>query len=234
MNKIVILIPAYNPLSTLVQFVKQLLNMADVLVVDDGSGEKYKPIFAELQQLKGCTVITNEVNGGKGRAIKNGILHILRRKKTCEGVLTVGAHGQHDLEDVELVLEQRKVFSDGIILGVRELQTENMPMLNVLQTRAANILFELLFRKKLLDTQTGLRFLPHKDLAWLQKVHGESFSYDTNMLVQAIRRGVPIYEVPIGRAKIRTNSVMQYDEIVSGRKIVAQMWESFIKNRVPN
>ena len=234
MKKPVILIPAYNPLSTLVKFVKQLLEITDVLVVDDGSEPKYKPIFAELRQLKGCTVITNEANGGKGRAIKNGILYVMRHLKKYDGILTVGAHGQHDLKDVEIVLEQRKIFSDGIILGVRELETDNMPILNLLQTRAANILFELFFRKKLLDTQTGLRFLPRKDLTWMQKVHCESFNYDTNMLVQGIRRGIPIYEVPIGRAKIRSNSMMQYDEIISGRKIAAQIWQSFIKNRVPN
>lgn len=230
MKRTIILIPAYNPLSTFLQFVKKLLPLADILIVNDGSDEKHRPLFQQLQQLEGCSVVSNEINLGKGRAIKNGLQHILNRYPVGDGVLTVGAHGQHDIEDIQLLLQQRHVFSDGIILGIRDLDAAYIPAFQQVQNKAAQLLFELLFRKKLLDTQTGLRYLPWKELSWLQHVQGETFNYDTNMLVQAIRRHVPIYEVPIGRAKIRSNSIMRYDEIIDTRTIAAQMWKSFIKN----
>lgn len=210
---------------------KNLCSRGHVLVVDDGSDSRYTPIFEKIRTFDHCTVITNGENIGKGRAIKNGLHYILQHFQHVQGVLTVGAHGQHDLEDVDLLLAQQKVFSDGIILGVRQFDFGHISKLHTLQNLAATILFELFFRKRLIDTQTGLRFIPYNELSWLKNVYGDSFNYDTNMLVQAIKREVPIYEVPIGQVKIRKNSIVQYDELIHGRKVVEKMWIAYLKNR---
>ncbi|MGM9949185.1 MAG: glycosyltransferase family 2 protein [Lysinibacillus sp.] len=233
MGDIIVVIPALNPLRSLLAFVEQLraAEIKKVLIINDGSGEKYAPIFEELHSQPHCIVLEHERNAGKGRALKTGFDYIMKHEMKAEGLLTVGAHGQHTIEDVELMLESAKLFSDGVVLGVRQFRSREMPMISFLGNQAASILFELLFHHRLLDIQTGLRYIPKRELYWLRKVEGEQADYDTNMLVEAIRRGLPIYEIPIGEARVRKNSIMQYDELIGAKKMLQQVWKTFLASK---
>lgn len=233
MGDIIVVIPALNPLQSLLSFVEQLKakEIKKVLIINDGSEEKYTPIFEELKNQSHCIVLEHNRNVGKGRALKTGFDYILKHEKKVEGLLTVGAHGQHTTTDVELMLESAQLFSDGIVLGVRQFRSGEMPMISFLGNQATSILFELLFHHRLLDIQTGLRYIPKRELFWLRKVEGEQADYDTNMLVEAIRRELPIYEIPISEARVTKNSVMHYDEIIGTRKMLQQVWKTFLASK---
>ena len=233
MGEIVVVIPAFNPLQSLPAFVEQLKakEIEKVLIINDGSAEKYKSIFEELKHQSHCIVLEHNENTGKGRALKTGFGYILKHEKKVEGLLTVGAHGQHTIEDVELMLESAKLFSDGIVLGVRQFRSREMPMMSFLGNQAASVLFELLFHHRLLDIQTGLRYIPKRELYWLRKVEGEQADYDTNMLVEAIRRELPIYEIPMSEARVRKNSIMHYDEIIGVKRMLQQVWKTFLASK---
>lgn len=228
MGQVIVVIPALNPLPTILSFVKKLkaLPIANIIVINDGSDEKYSGLFAQLSEEQ-CIVLTHDKNLGKGRALKTGMDYIIKSSLQTKGIITVGAHGQHSVLDVEQVLSSTKVFSDGIVLGIRDFKTSEYPFSSKLQNRASSMLFELFIRKRLLDTQTGLRYIPREHLSWLCKVKGESFRYDTNMLIEAIKRKVPIYEVPVGHAKLRKNSIIYYDEVINPAKILQQLWMNF-------
>ena len=129
------------------------------------------------------------------------------------------------------IIASTKIFSDGIILGVRDFKSKELPISTFIENRAASMLFELFFHKRLLDTQTGLRYIPKHELLWLRKIPGESFNYDLTMLVAAIKRKITLYEVPIGQAKLRKNSVVYYDEVLSPANIAKQIWMNFVKTR---
>ncbi|MER2029734.1 MAG: glycosyltransferase [Solibacillus sp.] len=232
MEQVIVMIPALNPLPVLLQFVRKMraLPIANIIVINDGSDEKYNGLFEQLQQ-EGCEVLTHDKNLGKGRALKTGMEHILKFRMQTKGIITVGAHGQHSVLDVEQVLSSTKIFSDGIILGIRDFKDSDYPFISKLQNRAYSMMFELLIRKRLLDIQTGLRYIPRGNLPWLCKVKGESYHYDTNMLIEAIRRKVPVYEVPIGHAKLRKNSIIYYDEVLNPTKIFQQLWSNFLHKR---
>ncbi|MEG0473042.1 MAG: glycosyltransferase family 2 protein, partial [Solibacillus sp.] len=229
-EQIIVLIPALNPLPTIIEFVEKIEKLAveKIIIINDGSGEKYKETFETLHN-KGHIVLTHEQNYGKGHAIKTGIRYLLNSSLHTKGIITVGAHGQHSILDVEQMISSTKIFSDGIILGVRDFKNSDYSVLHQLQNRANSMLFELFFHKRLLDIQTGLRYVPRQHLTWLQQVKGETFNFDTNMLVEAIQRKVQLYEVPIGYAKLRKNSVIYYDEVVHPTKILQQLWAKFRK-----
>ena len=54
------------------------------------------------------------------------------------------------------------------------------------------------------------------------------------MLIEAIKRNVPLYEVPIGYAKLRKNSIIYYDEVLDPTKILQQLWLNFLrKDKMP-
>lgn len=121
MKNIAAIIPAYNPQQSLITFVHQLLTttITQIIVVDDGSDVKYKDIFEDLKQIDGCQVLQHNINIGKGGALKTAFTYIQEHRRMFRGVLTVGAHNQHTLQDIRLILTMTKVFSEGIVLGVR-------------------------------------------------------------------------------------------------------------------
>ena len=64
--KTIVIIPAYEPEEKLIPLTQQLIaKNLEVVVVDDGSGENYLPIF---NQLTGAPVLTHPENKGKGKA----------------------------------------------------------------------------------------------------------------------------------------------------------------------
>lgn len=231
MERPIVIIPALNPLPALVCYAKNLieLDIQQIIIVNDGSDSKYNPVFQELSGLNKCVVLEHTENKGKGRALKTGFGYVLRHFPKSRSILTVGAHGQHDIDDVKCILHNLELFSNGIILGVRNFRSKDLPLMNTVGHQAASFLFQLLFHRRILDIQTGLRSIPVKELPWLLKVPGDSYDYDVNMLVEAIRRKIPIYEIPIGQARIKKNSVIHYDEIMDIREMIHQIFANFTK-----
>ena len=233
MKEIVVVIPAYNPLPSLVPFVQKLTSFQfkQIIIINDGSYKNTLPIFEQLADLESCIVLHKEENSGKGGALKVGFKYILSHHKKIKGVITAGAHGQHQLDEIKLIADTSDIFSDGIILGVRQFRSKDIPLINFFANRAASMLFETFFHRRLLDIQSGLRFISKKELFWVKKVPGQGFNFDTNMLVEAIQRGVSIYEVPIGGVRIKKNSIIFYDEILHPSLMLQQIWKSFLKRK---
>lgn len=73
-DDVVIIIPAYNPDSKFISFLRALkaAKYKHILVVDDGSREDTKHFFEEAQKEYGCHVVTHSINLGQGRAYKSG------------------------------------------------------------------------------------------------------------------------------------------------------------------
>lgn len=124
-----------------------------------------------------------------------------------------------------------KVFSEGIVLGVRNFHSVDSTFLSYWGNRATSLLFELLYHRKLMDTQTGLRYISMNELPWLMKVKGEHYDYDTNMLIAALKRKCPIFEIEIGQLRIKKNSIIQYDEITNAGSIITRMLMNYLRPR---
>ena len=70
-----VIIPAYEPDERLISLLEDFRDQGirDVVVVDDGSGEQYREIFRRVSEILpslGGTLLTHDVNRGKGRALK--------------------------------------------------------------------------------------------------------------------------------------------------------------------
>lgn len=233
MNKIAAIIPAYNPQQSIVTYVHQLFatEIKEIIIVNDGSDLKYTAIFEELNAIENCHVLDHDQNFGKGQALKTAFSYVLAKKEQIQGVMTIGAHGQHTVHDVKLILTMTKVFSEGIVLGVRNFHSSDSTLFTYWGNRAMSLFFDFLFHRKLMDTQTGLRFIAKKELPWLLDVKGEHFDYDTNMLITALKRKCPIFEVAIGQVRLKKNTVIQYDEVITAGTVIVRMLESYLKPR---
>ena len=120
----IILIPAYKPDQSLVRLARALRKQdpaAGILVIDDGSGSAYAPIFTELR-IDGVTVQTHPANKGKGAALRTGIAWA-KANRPDEVIVTADADGQHLPRDIFRVGVRTKTAAAAgqrsIILGVR-------------------------------------------------------------------------------------------------------------------
>lgn len=95
--KTMILIPALAPGAELIDYLQALSDaqLGQLVVVDDGSGPDYAPIFALAAQIPGCTVLRHEQNRGKGDALKTGLRYFqeLPDRSEYNGVVTADADG---------------------------------------------------------------------------------------------------------------------------------------------
>ena len=233
MEQQIILIPAYNPNKTLLSFVENLVEhpFLQIIIVNDGSGEHTEPLFQTLSKIERVTILNHANNEGKGRAIKTGLTYIIKSFKKYEAVITAGADGQHSVEDLIRLSNSSRIFSGGIIIGIRNFKSELMPKHSFLKNRVTSILFDILFKKRLLDVQSGLRFFARKDVPWIRKVRGDQFDFDIHVLTEAIHRKIPIYEVPIGKAKMTKNIFLQYDEVYHPKILSKSYLEIFLRDK---
>lgn len=211
----IILIPAFNPNKSLITFIESLLvyPFLHIVIVNDGSNQEAEPFFQILSRLQHVTVLNHSKNEGKGYAIKTGLTYIIKNFKFYKGVITTGADGQHSVEDVIRISNSTRIFTNGMIIGTRDFRSNLVPKNSFLNNRITSILFNILFNKRLLDVQSGLRYYSKADILWIRNVQGKQFEFDINVIIEAINREISIYEIPIGKAKMTKNVFLQYDEV---------------------
>jgi len=110
-----ILIPAYNEELTVGSVVALARKYGDVLVVDDGSTDR----TSEIAQRAGAVVIRHPVNRGKGAALKTGFEYALSRE--YEVVVTLDADGQHNPDEIPLLMEPIIRGEADLVIGSRYL-----------------------------------------------------------------------------------------------------------------
>ncbi len=193
-----VLIPAYQPDVRLPRLILEL-HRADpstkIVVVDDGSGQKFSDIF-EASATAGAHVISYENNHGKGYALREGftwIRDVAGDSQEC--VVTADADGQHTLKDIFRV--GRTCTDTGkSVLGVREF-VGHVPARSRIGNTATSALFWLATGWKLKDTQTGLRAFPLALLPTLLEVQGDRYEYELRVLLHLAKFRHPVSQIPI-------------------------------------
>lgn len=197
-DKIVAVIPAFEPPCSFVGYAEALLKqIPNLVVVDDGSGEKYAHIFKRLEGLKGCTVISYAHNRGKGYALCRAFEYLKQNFNGEYVFVTADCDGQHLINDVLKVCESAFNEPNALHLGSRDFDDPVVPKRSKNGNVITRRLFGFLYGLKLKDTQTGLRAFSYGLLDLLLQIRGERFEYEMNMLVQMQKRGVPVKETPV-------------------------------------
>ena len=77
--KTALIIPAYKPDKEMLELLERFRGNEDFcpVVVDDGSGEAFEPIFAAVPDF--AVLLRHEVNRGKGAALKTAITYVLEK-----------------------------------------------------------------------------------------------------------------------------------------------------------
>jgi len=215
-----IVIPAYKPGPALVSLVKALLPTAPgpIIVIDDGSGAQFAPVFESVAALDGVELIRHAVNLGKGAALKTGINHALVQFPDCMGIVTADADGQHAPEDIARVAAALRRNPNALIMGVRAFGAAT-PLRSRLGNRITCVLMRYTLGQSLADSQTGLRGIPAAMLPHLLRLASSRYEYELDMLIACQQQGCPVEEVPIRTIYIDGNKSSHFQPIADSMRI---------------
>lgn len=211
---VVVLIPAYKPDHKLLSLLEELRHYPEIVVINDGSGAEFDPLFESLQ---GVTLLRHEVNRGKGAALKTGMAYIREHFPDVKGLITVDADGQHRPADIDRVAQELEAHPDSLVLGVRSFSGAGVP----LRSRVGNIVTRLLFFALvgvfIRDTQTGLRGIPLSFVGDLIDLKPDRYEYELEVLLACRRR--PLRQVTIETVYIEENRSSHFNPVQDSLKI---------------
>jgi len=155
------------------------------LVVDDGSGEKYRAIFESVAAKTVFRVHSYEGNKGKGYALKTGLAILMREHPDLDYVVTADGDGQHAREDILKVRDIAAKTPSKIILGSRDFT--KAPPKSASGNKWSARYFAFATGIKIRDCQTGLRAIPKEAFEMALNTYGHRFDYEMNFLLPASR-----------------------------------------------
>jgi len=191
-RQIIILIPTYNNSGTLRQVLRDVLVFSyPVLVVNDGSTDDTSAILKEFPDVQ---TIEYTRNRGKGYALRTGFAEAAAQGY-CYAI-TLDSDGQHFASDIPVFVREITETPDNLLIGARNLDSENMPGKNSFANRFSNFWFRLETGIKLADTQSGFRLYP---LTKIQNIRTltTKYEYELELIVRAAWKGISVRNIPV-------------------------------------
>ncbi len=231
-KKVTIVLPSLNPDEKLNKVVDGLLSAGfeDIVLVNDGSDEAHLEPFRQAAAHKEVTLLTHEVNKGKGRALKTAFSYVVDNRKQTAGVITVDGDNQHTVNDIRACAEKMLECKDKVILGCRDFTQDNVPWKSRVGNVSTSLVFRLLCGIKISDTQTGLRAIPYQYLPLMCEVEGERFEYETQMLFAIKKNHIGMEEVKIETVYLEDNASTHFDPIKDSLKIYKIIFKFMISS----
>ncbi len=222
-DQIALIIPSLNPDEKLIRLLEGLRDegFRRILLVNDGSSEDTLPLFEQAEQEFGCRLLVHPVNLGKGRALKDAFAWIRREWPDCAGAVTVDADGQHLPKDIRACAEMLCTHPGRLVLGCRDFSAEHIPPRSRYGNRLTRVVLRMLCGISVSDTQTGLRGIPLSLMPALEKLPGERFEFELNMLLEAQEKQIPLAEVPIDTVYIEENRTSHFHPLRDSLRIYA-------------
>jgi len=220
-ERITLVIPAYDPSTTVVDLVKRLLQngFVNVVVVDDGSSANSATVFSAIDKISGVTMLRHRENRGKGAALKSAFRFITDHlAKDTDWVITLDADGQHRVEDVVKLAKASSGAHDRLILGIRDF-TGSVPLRSKFGNLLTRFVLRLFSQVELKDTQTGLRSLPLPYLYTAQQIRADRYDFELECILEAKRAGLSLEQLPIETIYIDNNALSHFRPIVDSMRI---------------
>lgn len=191
-----IIVPVYNEERTIQKVIKQLLDLKlkgwekQIIVINDGSTDKTEE---KLKKYSSRIIYDkNQLNIGKGRAIKTGLKHA-----SGKVVIIQDADLEYNPKDILELIKHYDSKSSVAVYGSRRLGSKRKGyFFYVLGDSLANFLFSFIFRQSTTDIFTGYKVVK---TSLLKKMELKSKGFEVEMEVTKwlIKQGFKIKEVPI-------------------------------------
>ena len=192
--EIVVGIPAFNEEKNIASIILKLKKITNkIIVCNDGSSDLTNKIAEEL----GAIVINHSKNLGYGAAIRS--IFLKAKEMNSDILVTFDADGQHQIEDIQNVVEPIMKKEADIVIGSRFLE-ENVkdiiPDYRKFGIKAITKLTNISINENLTDSQSGFRAYNNEVI---NKIHptDQGMGISTEILIKASQKKFLIVEVPI-------------------------------------
>jgi glycosyltransferase involved in cell wall biosynthesis len=187
-----VLVPTYNNSGTLEQVITGILKYTDrIIVINDGATDTTASILSRFPQLQ---IVTHPFNQGKGMALRHGFEVALKAGNRY--AISIDSDGQHFPADLKLFLDEIESSPDTLIIGARNMSTEQIPGKSSFGNKFSNFWFLVETRISLPDTQSGYRLYPVEKMKDM-RFFTSKFEFEIEVMVKAAWKDIPIKAIPI-------------------------------------
>jgi len=189
---IVVGIPAYNEEKNIAKIIVKIREKySNIIICNDGSSDSTGKIAESL----GVTVVNHSKNMGYGAAIRS--LFLKAKEMNSDILVTFDGDGQHQVQDIDVVVESIKHDKADIVIGSRFLEsTESIPAYRKAGIKLITKLTSTSLEKDITDSQSGFRAYNKKVISSI--IPSESGMGASNeILIKASKSKFRIAEVPI-------------------------------------
>ena len=190
--KVIVGIPAFNEEKNIGSIVAKLKQKYDhVVVCDDGSSDMTSIIASSL----GANVVRHEKNHGYGSAIKT--IFNESKKIDADVLVTFDADGQHQISEIDTILEPISNDQADIVIGSRFLgTTKDLPKYRKIGIKTITGLTNVMTGSKISDSQRGFRAYSKKVIENISPTES-GMGISTEILIKSVKKNMRITEIPI-------------------------------------
>jgi dolichol-phosphate mannosyltransferase len=125
----------------------------------------------------------------------------------CIGVLTVAADNRYSTDDIFHMACALVRDRQALILGCRDFSQSDIAWQSRWANRFVSSFLRLLCGLNLTDSQTALRAIPDDLIPYIFTARGDSFDYETNMLLECQQKNFDITEIKLRSSHKSTEKI---------------------------
>jgi len=179
-------------LSFVLDAVEKRPEVAELVIVDDGSNDSTPDILASRSFSRPVKLVRHPVNRGKGAAIRSAI-----DAASGELALVQDADLEYDPADYPALLAPFERPDVCVVYGTRAFSSHTAySFWFVVGNRLVNLFNNVLFNRYISDLETGYKLMPLE--VWRRlDIQSSGFDLEPEVTGKLQRLGYKIYEVPI-------------------------------------
>ncbi len=214
LNKVCILIPAYNAGKTLGSVLEKVRPLRmDTIVVNDGSEDETKRVALEY----GALLLDHPSNLGKGAALRTGFNYVLA--KGYRVVITLDADGQHNPSEIPSLFRIFQSVKPDILIASRAGEFSRMTFLRRFWNRLGVKAVARFCHSDITDSQSGFRLIRTEILREIPLLTS-GYEMELELLIKACKRNFNVLSVPTSPPKPDGTAFSHF-------KPVADTWRVF-------
>jgi len=194
-----VLMPVFNERGTIERAIASVVGAelgvggVQLLVVDDGSTDGTRELLTEREWPAEVELVLHERNAGKGAALRTALAHARGEISTI-----MDADLEYDPQDIALLLARLLSGEADAVFGTRAFQSHSAySFWYVVGNRAVTLAANVIYNSWVSDIMTCHKAVRTELLRSLA-LRENGFGIEPEITARLLRRGVRIYEVPIG------------------------------------
>lgn len=189
MSKISIILPARDEATSLAELLPQLkatMPDAEIIVVNDGSSDDTAGIAGQNDAV----LVNHPHSLGNGAAVKAGA-----RAASGDILVFMDADGQHQVEDIQVLLGQMESGYD-MVIGSRN-RSSHSGLLRYIGNQLYNLLASWMTGHKIVDLTSGFRAVRGTLFREFINILPNGYSYPTTITMAFFRSGYTVKFQPV-------------------------------------